>query len=89
MAIKQDTKKFTDEEIQDLRSLQVQIGGLTTRFGQLHIAKLKMKEEENKLMKSLSELEKKERLLAEKLSSKYGKGNLDIETGEFTPSPKE
>ena len=51
MAIKQDTKKFTDEEIQDLRSLQVQIGGLTTRFGQLHIAKLKMKEEENKLMK--------------------------------------
>ena len=32
-----------------------------------------------------TKLETKELQLAKKLSSKYGKGNLNLSTGEFTP----
>ena len=37
-------------------------------------------------MNFLKTLEKKEVSIAKKLSSKYGKGSIDIETGTFIPS---
>ena len=33
-----------------------------------------------------AEIEKKELQTADDLTKKYGKGNLNIDTGEFTPS---
>ena len=38
------------------------------------------------LKNQLKDLEKKETSIAKKLSSKYGKGSIDIETGTFIPS---
>ena len=34
----------------------------------------------------LKEIEQEEAQIAQQLSDKYGKGSIDIETGEFTPS---
>tara|TARA_R110002167_G_scaffold229099_3_gene434487 strand:+ start:942 stop:1235 length:294 start_codon:yes stop_codon:yes gene_type:complete len=80
-----EAKKFTPQEIQELQDLQSQISNLTYSFGQLSLNKIKLNEQEEFLKSQLKSLEEKETSLAKSLSDKYGKGSLDIETGEFTP----
>ena len=46
---------------------------------------LKAKSQEEQAKNSLSELKTQETEIAKSLSNKYGKGTLDIESGEFTP----
>jgi len=80
-----EAKKFTPQEIQELQDLQSQITQLTHSFGQLTLSKIKLEEQDAFLKSQLNILEEKETNLAKLLSDKYGKGSLDIETGEFTP----
>ena len=54
-------------------------------MGSLYVNKIKLEENEVMLKNQLKDLEKKEADLALKLSKKYGKGSIDIETGTFTP----
>ena len=78
-------KKFTEEEIKELQNLQKEIDTLTQKMGQIYYNKLKLEDQEIILKKELSSVEKKELDLANKLTKKYGKGSLDIDSGEFTP----
>ena len=84
MAIK-GPKKFTSDEIKELQELQNKLNTLSFQFGQLQISKIKLQEQENYLKSQLGSLSKKEIDIAKKLTDKYGKGNLDLETGEFIP----
>ena len=97
MAIKEQTipspseiintpKKFTEEELLKLKDLQSRVNQLTLNFGQLHLTKLRLNEQEIILKEKLKEIEKEETTLARALTKKYGKGSLDIETGNFLPS---
>ncbi len=85
MALKTPTK-FTKEELDKLTTLQRNIDTLTVRFGSLQIAKIKMEKQEALLIKELDNLQQEEKKSAEELTSKYGKGSLNTDTGEFTPS---
>ena len=78
-------KKFTPEELQELQTLQENLNTLSYQFGQLQISKLKLQDQEDYLKTQLSSLSKKEAETAKNLTDKYGKGNLDLETGEFIP----
>ena len=84
MAIK-STQKFTKEELKQLDNLQTEINRLTARFGSLQIAKIKLEKEEFFLKSQLDISLTNEKETATKLTEKYGKGSLNIETGEFTP----
>ena len=84
MSIK-SPQKFTKEELDNLSNLQIDINNLTARFGSLQISKIKLEKEEILLKNQLSILESKEKEIANTLTEKYGKGSLNIETGEFTP----
>ena len=85
MAIK-GPKKFTPEELKDIQTLQNKINALSFQFGQLQISKIKLQDQEDFLKTQLSSLDKEESDMAKKLTDKYGKGNLDLETGEFIPT---
>lgn len=80
-----EAKKFTPEEVQELQDLQSQITQLTLSFGQLTLSRIKLEEQDAFLKSQLNILEEKETNLAKSLSDKYGKGSLNVETGEFTP----
>ena len=84
MAVKQ-AQKFTEEELKALKTLQNQSQLATLQFGQLYLTKLKLEEKETNLKNQLKQLEQEEAKIAQQLSDKYGKGSIDIETGEFTP----
>ena len=83
--IKNSPTKFSNTEMEEIKNLQKSISDITFQFGQINISKLKITERENFLKKELSSLEKQEIQLAEKLSDKYGRGNLNLDTGEFIP----
>ena len=76
----------SSSDIEKIRNLQVELNNLNSKFGQLYITKIKLENEENLLKSNLSSLEKEEVKIAKSFTDKYGKGSLDIETGEFIPS---
>ena len=88
MALKETVKatvKFTEEELNKLTTLQKKTQQSTFQFGQLYLSRIKLEEQEDTLRNYISSLEQEEIKLAEELNTKYGKGSINMETGEFTP----
>ena len=83
--IKGEVKKFTQEEINSLKSFQLRMEEVIVRLGRVHLSKIKLNEQENMLKDEIKKIEKEEQELAQTLTNKYGRGSLDIETGNFTP----
>ena len=84
--IKQNPQPFSEQELNQLKELRQKITTLTHQFGQLSISKHKLEQTEKGLLKQLSDLEKEESNIAKTLSSKYGEGSINLESGTFTPS---
>ena len=88
-----DQIKFTQEELQSISDVQSQYQAVAVQLIQLKISitnttkylkELQEKEEEltNEVI-NISETEKK---LTQEIETKYGRGELNIETGVFTPT---
>ena len=84
-----DAIKFTEDELKSLQTLQGTYQQITLAYGQLSISRLALEEREAGIKKALLDTKEKENDLAKSLTEKYGKGTLNIETGEFTPTPEE
>tara|TARA_B100000963_G_C22153636_1_gene462867 strand:+ start:150 stop:440 length:291 start_codon:yes stop_codon:yes gene_type:complete len=84
--IKNEPQKFTQEEINSLKSFQTRLDNVITQFGRINLSRIKLDEQENLLKDEVKKIENEEKELAQKLSDKYGRGSLDIETGTFTPA---
>jgi len=82
--IKTSPTSFSPEELNNLKELRTDLSTMSAQFGQLAISKIKLEEQETILKKQLAELEQKETILAKSLTTKYGKGSIDLETGTFT-----
>jgi septal ring factor EnvC (AmiA/AmiB activator) len=85
--------KFTDEELQSLKQIQQDYLECQNVFGQIAIQKIALQQQIDRLAKSEEEYAKKysdtqakEQEVAKELNDKYGAGNLDPETGVFTPN---
>ena len=76
---------FSSEELKQIQDLQKEMNRLIFNFGQLKMSEIKLDSSRKTLESNLNELEKKEKNLASALNKKYGKGTLDIETGNFVP----
>ena len=84
--IKNEPQKFTQEEIDSLKGFQTRLDNIITQFGKIILSRIKLDEQENLLKDEVKKIENEEIELAQKLSDKYGRGSLDIETGTFTPA---
>tara|TARA_B100000214_G_C23864862_1_gene579788 strand:- start:177 stop:569 length:393 start_codon:yes stop_codon:yes gene_type:complete len=78
--------KFEEGELNQLATLQNKTNQVVNAFGQLKISELRLENQLEKLKNELDSLRKEETDLANTLTKKYGKGTLNAETGEFTPS---
>lgn len=85
--------KFTDEETQSLKELQQSYGNLQNNIGVLHIRRVQLQGEVDRIGEQISELEvgftqlqEHERALLKTLEETYGQGTLDVTTNTFTPS---
>jgi len=84
--------KFTDEELQSLQDLQNGYQEKQAQLGQLAVQKIIMSQQSEALELRQTELEQEyaqvqqnERDLVAELNEKYGPGQLDPQTGVFTP----
>lgn len=77
--------KLTDEEVKKLLRIQEISNNLTLEFGYLKRQYFELEKKEDLLKNSLKSLEKENLNLLQELEDKYGKGSIDIQTGEFIP----
>ena len=91
-----DEIKFTDEELKSLQELSQSYQNIQASFGQLKVQKIlnqqqadALEEAEVKMDADYKDIQDNERKLVEELNEKYGPGQLDPQTGVFTPAPKE
>ena len=78
--------KFSPEEIDQIQKLQQEMNQVIYQLGQLKMNEIKLEKSRGILESKLNEIEKKETDLAGTLNKKYGRGTLDIDSGEFIPS---
>ena len=90
---KKDEIKFTEKELQTLNDLQVKYNTITNQFGQLAIAKLNLEkqtevvnDQEFKLQEELDQAREQEQEVLNEITEKYGPGQLDPQSGVFTPT---
>lgn len=83
-------KVVTEEEQKQLLSLRESILSVVTSLGEIHLNKLLLKEELDKLEaqekiqeNNYREFQKNERVLFEQFEVKYGTSNIDLVTGEI------
>ena len=91
MAVKEkksETKptKFEDKDLQTLRDLQGQTDKIVYSLGQISVQRERLNMSENQLKEELKKIDQKEAELGKEFATKYGVGNVDIETGNFTPA---
>jgi hypothetical protein len=78
--------KLTEEELENLVSLQRKSAGVTQEFGNLEIMKLQLDARREELVSFYGQLKEDERTFGKELSEKYGDGTINIEKGEFVPT---
>ena len=78
-------QKFDIQDLEKLKSLQVKIDQLIVQLGQVSLQKHQLEESEKSLKQEVGKLKNEEQQLADEFTTKYGKGTLDIESGNFSP----
>ena len=88
--------KFTDEELKSLSELSQGYQNIQSAFGQLRVQKILLEQQKDgleeaevKMEADYAENQQKERDLVKELNEKYGPGQLDPQSGVFTPTPQE
>lgn len=81
--------KFTEEEQNQINEIRQQANQVFTQLGQVRVERARRLKEvddaEDNLLVQHQELVTKEQELFKTLNEKYGDGNYNPETGEFTP----
>tara|TARA_B110000977_G_scaffold130007_1_gene165839 strand:+ start:515 stop:808 length:294 start_codon:yes stop_codon:yes gene_type:complete len=84
--VKSAPVSFSQEELNEIRDLRTELNQITFQLGQIKINKIRIENSEILIKKELFNLEEKESKIAKKLSDRYGKGSIDVETGTFIPA---
>lgn len=85
--------KFDSEELKKIKELQTKYQTITARLGQLEVDRLlldqameRLNEGRDQLTSDYEGTQTDEKSFVQDLNTKYGAGNVNIETGVFTPS---
>lgn len=77
--------KVTEEEINSVKVLQDKYTEIVARLGQLQLDKSRINQLETELLENFKQLQKDEESIVTEMNTKYGPGQLDVESGLFTP----
>jgi hypothetical protein len=81
-----EKKVLTQEELQNLKDFQTREENLIVAFGQIAYQQQTLDEQQDKVIEEKEKFEKERAEFASSLTSKYGNGTINIETGEITPT---
>jgi len=81
--------KFNDDELTKLKEIQDSYINVQNQFGQLKMAMFRLEQQEIDLENKLKDIQDNETDFLKQITKKYGEGNLNPETGVFTPNKSE
>jgi len=84
MGIVTEKKFLTQEEIQSLKSIQLQTQTLVLELGEIEMVKLQLENRYQLAKQTLSDLSDQEQTFTQNVFEKYGKCSINPETGEIT-----
>jgi len=79
-----EKQTVTTEELQSLKDIQQKRDKLTVDFGYIEVQIQELELQKEILIEFLTQLKKEEEQLSQEISGKYGKGSIDLNSGEFT-----
>lgn len=78
--------KIKEELLQKIKDIRTSAFQISNTLGDLTIDENNIKLQKEELLKAYSQLIVDERNLIDTINKEYGIGNLDLTTGEFTPT---
>lgn len=84
-----ENKKLTEQQLKQIRDIQQRYQNATQELGSIEIQKLALEEKRSTVEEYLSEAKYLEQTLAQEIEKEFGKGTINLETGEFIPVPEE
>ena len=78
------TIKLSKEELEILQGYQQKQNQITFNLGSFDIQKAVLEGQRGAILENLADLQEKSNKTAKELQDKYGEGNINLETGEFT-----
>ena len=80
-----ENKKLTQEEIKSLTELKDQFDDVVGKIGVAEAQIMGLDRQKQTLNSELIALQEREKVIAQKLEQKYGRGRLSLDTGEIVP----
>jgi len=84
-----EIKKLSQEELKQIETIQYKTQAVTVEFGQIELLQRKLQKRRDTAALFLQEIEQEEVTLHTSLEKTYGKGTINLETGEFNSLEKE
>jgi hypothetical protein len=81
-----EKKVLQQEELDQIINVKKEFQDLIEELGKIEAKKVNLELKKEDLINKLIDLQYGESELMKKLETKYGKGNISLETGEFTPN---
>lgn len=82
-------KKLTEKELKEVKEIQEKSNAAAMELGQIELVKLQLKSRRESVEAFLVELAAEEKEIAKHLEEAYGKGSINLQTGEITLVPAE
>ena len=79
-----ETKKLSQEQLQQIKSIQQKNQSVVQELGQIQVLKLQLQRREETAQQYLEDLLEEQQTIAQEIEDAFGKGTINTETGEFT-----
>lgn len=79
-----ETKKLSQQQLQQIKTIQQNNQAVIQELGEIEIAKLQLKKRQQIAQQYFEDLLQQQQTVAQEIEDTFGKGTVDIETGEFT-----
>lgn len=79
------TNKLSQNQLQQIKLIQQKHQSVVQELGEIQILKLQLAKREQTAQQYLEDLLEEQQIIAQEIEDTFGKGSVDIETGEFTP----
>ena len=84
-----ENTKLTQEQLQQISDIQNNYQAVAQELGNIELQKIALEARRQAAEQFLVELQTQEKNVAQAIEKEYGKVNINLKTGEFTPIQEE
>jgi proteasome assembly chaperone (PAC2) family protein len=78
-----ENTKLTEQQLQQIKDIQTRYQNAVQEMGNIEISKLELEHRRKEVEEYLADTKQIEQTIAQQIEKEFGKGTINIETGEF------